>query len=103
MAKYTPIMQVPHNVDDTFDDAKILEKLRALGYRFTSVVNSYNKYWIVGKVVEGELKQLVDGPKYYQLVLNYSDFGIQAGGDYNAWSFAERIREEIKQSRKEVA
>jgi hypothetical protein len=95
-------MEVPDNVDNTFDATKILEKLRALGYRFTSVGNSYNKYWIVGKVVEGKLQHLVDGPKYYQLVLNYSDFGIQAGGHYNAWSFAERIKEEIKQSQKEA-
>ena len=38
---------------------------------------------------------MVDGPKYYKLVVNDRDFGIESGGDFNGWLFAGDIRKEI--------
>ena len=43
----------------------------------------------------------MNGSKYYKLVINSSDFGIEAIGDYNAWSLAGEIRREIKRQRKQ--
>ena len=40
----------------------------------------------------------IEGSKYYQLVINRFDFGVQAGGDFNAWSVANIIKQEIKEA-----
>ena len=42
---------------------------------------------------------MVDGPKYYKLVINSRDFGIESSGDFNGWSFASSLRQNIKESR----
>ena len=46
----------------------------------------------------------MNGSRYYKLVINGSDFGIEATGDLNSWSFAGEIRSEIKRmNNKEAA
>jgi hypothetical protein len=50
-------------------------------------------------MVEGKRYQLMNGSRYYKLVINGSDFGIEATGDLNSWSFAGEIRSEIKRMR----
>ena len=88
-----------------YDQEKILDYVKSLGWCLSPVQGSYNKWWITSQFVEGQRYQLMNGPKYYKLVINSSDFGIECIGDYNGWSFAGEIRSEIKRMRdtKEVA
>lgn len=69
-----------------------------LNYKISPVVGSENKFWLNGKYINNKFCEMMEGSKYYQLVLNRFDFGIQAGGDFNAWNVANIIKQEIKES-----
>ena len=88
-----------------YDQTKILNFVKKLGWELLPVQGSYNKWWFTSQMVEGKRYQLMNGSRYYKLVINGSDFGIEATGDLNSWSFAGEIRSEIKRMRdnKEVA
>tara|TARA_B100000902_G_scaffold127093_1_gene126545 strand:- start:141 stop:458 length:318 start_codon:yes stop_codon:yes gene_type:complete len=97
--KYNTILSVPKDKEARLDSTKILDFIKGLGYRLQPVRGSYNKYWFTGKVEDGEFLDFIDGAKYYKLIINSRDFGIQAIGDYNAWSFASDIRTAIRAQR----
>ena len=84
--KYTPIHQSKTGFSYTNEKA-VLEAMEKLGFELRVVVGKANKYWITGRTI--------DGNRYYKLVLNRFDFGIEAPGDYNAWSMAGKIHEEM--------
>ena len=69
-----------------------------LNYSLSKVRGSDNKFWINGKKVNDQYSMFIEGSKYYQLVINRFDFGVQAGGDFNAWSVANIIKQEIKEA-----
>lgn len=69
-----------------------------LQYAIAPVVRSENKFWISGKWEDGKFYEFIEGINYYQLVINRFDFGVQAGGDFNAWNMANIIKQEIKES-----
>ena len=69
-----------------------------LKYRVVPVFGSDNKFWLNGKWEDGKFYEFIEGSKYYQLVLNRFDFGVQAGGDFNAWNLSNIIKEEIKEA-----
>lgn len=94
--KYNPILKVPADKDGTFSKQKILDFIEGLGYQLLPVKGAVNKYWITGKIEDGELLDFVSGAKYYKLIINDKDFGIASAGDYNAWQFAMDIRTVIK-------
>ena len=41
---------------------------------------------------------MIEGSRYYQLVLNRFDFGIKAKGDFNAFNVAGIIKQEMKEA-----
>tara|TARA_B100000902_G_C26873242_1_gene698775 strand:+ start:173 stop:490 length:318 start_codon:yes stop_codon:yes gene_type:complete len=89
--------------EGTFNKEKIVNFLSTeLGYSFNNVVGSENKFWITGQKIEGKLYGLINGPKYYQLVVNDRDFGISAGGDLNSWQMAGQIKDEMHKIAKEA-
>ena len=69
-----------------------------LNYSLSKVRGSDNKFWINGKKVNDQYSMFIEGSKYYQLVINRFDFGVQASGDFNAWSVANIIKQEIKEA-----
>ena len=69
-----------------------------LNYSLSKVRGSDNKFWINGKKVNDQYSMFIEGSRYYQLVINRFDFGVQAGGDFNAWSVANIIKQEIKEA-----
>ena len=69
-----------------------------LNYSISPVQGSDNKFWLNGKYIENKFCEMMEGSKYYQLVLNRFDFGVQAGGDFNAWNLSNIIKEEIKEA-----
>ncbi len=98
--KYSMILKSPKDYTGPgYDHDKILDFVKSLGWCLSPVQGSYNKWWITSQFVEGKRYQLMNGSKYYKLVINSSDFGIECIGDYNAWSFAGEIRREIKRQR----
>ena len=94
--KYNPILKVPAEKEGIFNKQKILDFMEGLGYQLQPVKGSFNKYWITGKIEDGELLDFISGAKYYKLIINDKDFGIASAGDYNAWQFAMDIRTVIK-------
>jgi len=66
-----------------------------LNYSMSPVQGADNKFWLNGKYIENKFCEMMEGSRYYQLVLNRFDFGIECKGDYNAWSMAGKIKEEM--------
>ena len=73
----------------------VLEAMDKLGFVLQKVSGSSDKYWITGKFIDGKFHDIISGSKYYKLVLNRFDFGIECPGDYNAFSMAGKVRQEI--------
>ncbi len=69
-----------------------------LNYSLSKVRGSDNKFWINGKKVNDQYSMFIEGSRYYQLVINRFDFGVQAGGDFNAWNLSNIIKQEIKEA-----
>ena len=69
-----------------------------LGYDLVPVQGQYNKYWFRAQYKKGERLDFINGSKYYKLVVNMNDFGIEAGGDLNSWHFAGKIRTQLKEA-----
>jgi len=101
--KYNKILQIPSEKEGSYDQNKIVKFVESLGWNLLSVKNSYNKFWITSKTMNGERCELMSGSRYYKLVVNDRDFGIECGGDYNGWSFAGEIRQNIKDGRAKEA
>ena len=81
------------------DQEAVLEFMKSkLNYSLSKVRGSDNKFWINGKKVNDQYSMFIEGSRYYQLVINRFDFGVQAGGDFNAWSVANIIKQEIKEA-----
>ena len=81
------------------DQEAVLEFMKSkLNYSLSKVRGSDNKFWINGKRVNDQFSMFIEGSKYYQLVINRFDFGVQASGDFNAWSVANIIKQEIKEA-----
>ena len=71
-----------------------------LGYCLNPVQGAYNKYWMSGKYINDEVggsyrAEFMSGPKYYKLVVNDRDFGIECGGDLNGWHMAGIVKQEM--------
>lgn len=87
------------NEEKSFSQSKIKDFLRNdLGYSLSPIKGSYNSYWLNGKYIENAFNEFISGSKYYKLVINSSDFGISAKGDFNAFSMAGIIRDEMKEA-----
>ena len=97
--KYNIILRIPEASDASYDSNKILNFVKGLGYKLMPVQGAYNKFWITAKVEDGKRYEMIDGPKYYKLVINNRDFGIECSGDFNGWSFASSFRQNIKEAR----
>ena len=100
--KYNIIMKIPSEKEGTYNENKILDFVKGLGWNLVKVNGRHNAWWFTSKTdyVAGMTRAgLVDGPRYYKLVINSREFGIECGGDYNGWSFAEELRSEIKKQR----
>ena len=69
-----------------------------LDYSLSKVRGSDNKFWINGKKVDDQYSMFIEGSRYYQLVINRFDFGVQANGDFNAWNISNIIKQEIKEA-----
>jgi|TARA_B100000035_G_C21001502_1_gene555147 hypothetical protein len=81
------------------DQEAVLEFMKSkLNYSLSKVRGSDNKFWINGKKVNDQYSMFIEGSKYYQLVINRFDFGVQASGDFNAWSVANIIKQEIREA-----
>ena len=91
---YRPIHKSKTGMTYTNETA-VLEAMDKLGYVQRVVSGQANKYWITGKFIDGKFHDIISGEKYYRLVLNRFDFGIECKGDYNAWSMAGKIKEEM--------
>ena len=101
---YNMILKSPKDYTGPgYDHDKILDFVKQLGWELLPVQGSYNKWWFTSQFVEGKRYQLMNGSRYYKLVINGSDFGIECIGDYNGWSFAGEIRSEIKRMRNKEA
>tara|TARA_Y100000114_G_scaffold81667_1_gene75345 strand:+ start:11902 stop:12204 length:303 start_codon:yes stop_codon:yes gene_type:complete len=93
------IIAKSNNQDKSFSVEKIKDFLRnELGYNLNPVQGTSNKFWVSGKYIENAFKEFIDGSKYYKLIINDSDFGISASGDFNAFQMSGIIRDEIKQA-----
>ena len=100
------ILKLPENTKGSFSEPKIMGSLNAIGYRLTPVQGSYNKFWFVRKVEDGQSYEFMNGPKYYKLVVDSREISVECGGDYNGWSFAADLRLALKEyakSNKEAA
>ena len=69
-----------------------------LNYSLSKVRGSDNKFWINGKKVNDQYSMFIEGSRYYQLVINKFDFGINAKGDFNAFNVAGIIKQEIREA-----
>ena len=69
-----------------------------LNYSLSKVRGSDNKFWINGKKVNDQYSMFIEGSRYYQLVINRFDFGINAKGDFNAFNVAGIIKQEIREA-----
>ncbi len=93
------IIAKSNNQNKSFSAEKIKDFLRhELGYNLNPVKGQSNKFWISGKYIENAFKEFLSGSKYYKLVINDSDFGVSASGDFNAFQMSGIIRDEIKQA-----
>ena len=97
--KYNVILRIPSEKKGSYNQEKIVKFVESLGWNLLSVQNSYNKFWITSKTVDGKRCEMMSGSRYYKLVVNDRDFGIECGGDYNGWSFASEIRQIIRNKR----
>ena len=98
MKNYNIISKSKTGLSYVDQDAVVRFLKNKLNYRLSKVKGSDNKFWITGQEIEGKLYDLINGPKYYQLVIERFDFGISAGGDLNSWQMAGQIRDEIKEA-----
>ena len=98
--KYNVILKIPSEAEGSYDKHKIVNFVKSLGWNLLPVKGTYNKFWITSKKENGKRYEMIDGSKYYKLVVNDRDFGIECGGDFNGWSFAGEIRQIIKNKRK---
>tara|TARA_Y100000114_G_scaffold23052_1_gene18779 strand:+ start:223 stop:522 length:300 start_codon:yes stop_codon:yes gene_type:complete len=81
------------------DQEAVLEFMKSkLNYSLSKVRGSDNKFWINGKKFNDQYSMFIEGSRYYQLVINRFDFGVQAGGDFNAWNLSNIIKQEIKEA-----
>ena len=99
--KYNVIMKIPSEKEGTYNENKILDFVKSLGWNLDKVNGRHNAWWFTSKTdyVAGITRGgLVDGPRYYKLVINSREFGIECGGDYNGWSFAEELRTEARRA-----
>jgi len=101
--KYNVILRIPTEKEGSYNQEKIVKFVESLGWNLLSVQGSYNKFWFTSKTVDGKRVGLMSGGRYYKLVVNDRDFGIECGGDYNGWSFAGEIRQNIKDGRAKEA
>ena len=69
-----------------------------LSYSIDPVARSDNKFWLNGKWEGGNFYPFIEGERYYQLVVNRFDFGINAKGDFNAFNIAGIIKQEMKEA-----
>ena len=69
-----------------------------LNYSLNPVYGSDNKFWLNGKYIDNKFCEMMEGSKYYQLIINRFDFGIKAGGDFNAWNVSNIIKQDIKEA-----
>ena len=69
-----------------------------LNYSLSKVRGSDNKFWINGKKINDQYSMFIEGSRYYQLVINRFDFGINAKGDFNAFNVAGIIKQEIREA-----
>ena len=69
-----------------------------LGYDLVPVQGQYNKYWFRAVYKKGKRFDVLYGPKYFKLVVNMNDFGIEASGDLNSWQFARKIKTQLKEA-----
>lgn len=93
---YNVIMKIPSKQEGTYNENKILDFVKGLGWNLVKVNGRHNAFWITSKKVDGERCELMSGDRYYKLVINSREFGIECGGDYNGWSFAGELRSEIR-------
>lgn len=98
MKNYNIISKSKDGLSYVDQDAVVRFLKNKLNYRLSKVKGSDNKFWIQGQEIKGKLYDLIDGPKYYQLVVERFDFGISASGDFNSWSMAGQIRDEMKEA-----
>ena len=101
--KYNEILKIPSEKEGSYDKNKIVNFVKSLGWKLLPVQGTYNKFWITSKVENGKRYEMINGSRYYKLVVNDRDFGIECGGDYNGWSFAGEIRQNIKDGRAKEA
>ena len=104
--KYNEILKMPEDAVNEgvgYSEEKIKSFIEGLGWRLAPVQGAYQKYWFTRKVEDGKFYELMNGSRYYKLVINHQDFGIECGGDYNGWSFAGELRAEIKAARQKAA
>ena len=97
--KYNEILKIPSEKEGSYDKNKIVNFVKSLGWKLLPVQGTYNKFWITSKVENGKRYEMINGSRYYKLVVNDRDFGIECGGDYNGWSFAGEIRDIIRNKR----
>lgn len=97
--KYNEILKIPSEKEGSYDKNKIVNFVKSLGWKLLPVQGTYNKFWITSKVENGKRYEMINGSRYYKLVVNDRDFGIECGGDYNGWSFAGEIRQIIRNKR----
>ena len=93
--KYNKIAKIPSEKEGTYNQDKVAKFVKGLGWKLLPVQGADNKFWSTAKIEDGKLCEMVSGPKYYKLVVNDRDFGIESGGDFNGWLFAGDIRKEI--------
>jgi len=94
MKNYNMIVKAKPSQKGTFDKNKIKDFLKnELGYSFSPVKGSNNTFWIHGQTVENKFHEFMSGSKYYKLVVNARDFGVQASGDFNAYAMASEIKD----------
>ena len=83
--------------------SKIIEFLQnELGYILRPVNGQYNSYWFSGKKVTNngvsKRMEMLDGPKYYKLILSNRGIEIVCSGSCNAYHMKLRIQDDIKEA-----
>lgn len=84
--------------------SKLMEFLQnELGYILRPVNGQYNSYWFSGKnVKDGQYSkrmEMLDGPKYYKLILSSKGIEVVCAGSCNAYHMKLRIEDDIKEVR----
>ncbi len=97
MKNYNIIVK-SNNKESIFDKSKVKDLIQhKLGYSLSPIRGSNNSYWLNGKYIENAFNEFISGSRYYKLVINARDFGISAKGDFNAFSLAGIIKDEMKE------